>query len=68
MDVEKGTINRYANKGDFLDKKPCLQTMRLIDVQYVASDKKSPGHYSFVIETSTNTMKYYTKYKELTNE
>lgn len=68
MDAEKGVINRFLNKEQFLDKIKPEQFMRTIDIQDVRLENRRKGQYGFSLETSKFSVKYYTKFEELTNE
>ena len=68
LDPDTGRINKYLNKGNFLDKVPPLSSLRLIDIQDVNTDMRRKDQYCFRIETSLGTYRYYTRYEELTLE
>lgn len=68
MDAEKGLINRFVNKEQFLDKIKPEQFIRTIDIQDVKLENRRRGQYGFSLETSKFSVKYYTKYEALTNE
>lgn len=68
LDVENGLINRYNSKENFLDKKKPDHYIRTIDIQDVNFENKRRGQYSFHIETSKFSVRYFTKFRELTSE
>lgn len=67
MDVEHATLNRYARKEDFLDKKPAELYVKISDIQDVVYSE-SKDQYSFKIITSKSSIRYYSKHKELAQE
>lgn len=68
MDPDKGTISRYANKENFLDKQPPLLTIRLIDIQDVNFDLKRKNQGVVSIETPNTSYRFYTKHNTVSNE
>ena len=68
LDVETGLINRYSSKENFLDKKKPDHYIRTIDIQDVKFENRRKEHFTFSIETSRLSTKYYTKYEALTSE
>jgi tRNA A-37 threonylcarbamoyl transferase component Bud32 len=68
MDVEKRAINRYDSKDQFLDNQKPKVSTRLVDIQHVYLDKFRKDHYTFIIESSKTSFKYYTKHEILTFE
>ncbi|CAG9330283.1 unnamed protein product [Blepharisma stoltei] len=68
MDLDKGALDRYTNKEDFLDKVEPECIINLSDVQDVRVIGGSKTQFFFSIETARNSYKYYTKHQDLTKE
>lgn len=67
MDIDHYTLKRYNKKEDYLDQKKAEHYIKINNIQDVVYSENK-DQYIFRIITSKNTIKYYTKYKELTAE
>jgi hypothetical protein len=68
MDIVKGVISRYQKKEQFLDRHRPQQIVRIIDVQAVNIDLSHKDQYYFSLDTAKGTLRFFTKFQELTIE
>lgn len=68
MDSDKGTVDRYTHKEDFLDKVEPECVINLADVQDVRLASGNKTQFTFRFETAKSSYKYFTRFQDLTKE
>lgn len=69
MHVEKGTLGCYSRKEHYMDGKAPEKVVMLADIQLVERIKiYSNKQFAFLVETPKHSLRFYTRFLDLTEE
>ena len=67
LDINESSLKRYSTKEAYLDNKPAELYTKIVEIQDVVFSE-SKGQYFFKVITHRASIKYYSRFRELTAE